>query len=74
MVELSEVPVSVTRGGRNPLLLAEISRPADALGVEVPIPTCAKPRIGQKHRKVIKSLLLIINMQIRSRNEFQIKG
>ena len=60
MVELSEVPVSDTRGGRNPLLLDEISTAADAWGVEVPIPTWEKPIIGLKHRNEINGLLMVM--------------
>ena len=41
MVVASAVPVRVTRGGKNPLLLLLISSWADAFGVLVPIPTWA---------------------------------
>jgi hypothetical protein len=42
MVATSLVAVRLTRGARNPLSVASTCNLAEALGVVVPIPTCAK--------------------------------
>jgi len=42
MVTTSLVAVRLTRGARNPLSVASTCNLAEALGVVVPIPTCAK--------------------------------
>jgi len=42
MVETSAVPVSVTLGGKKPLVVLLTSSCAEAAGVAVPIPTCEK--------------------------------
>ena len=40
------VAVNATRGGKKPLELLFTSNCAEALGVVVPIPTCAKIKVG----------------------------
>jgi hypothetical protein len=52
MVETSDVPVNATRGGRNPLSVAEISSLALACGADVPIPTWAATIKGDINKKL----------------------
>jgi hypothetical protein len=51
MVETSDVPVNATRGGRNPLFVAEISSLALASGMLVPMPTWAETIKGESSSK-----------------------
>ena len=47
-LEVVAVELKATRGGRKPWLVASTCSLAEALGLDVPIPTCENPITGQK--------------------------
>jgi hypothetical protein len=55
MVVISAVPVNVTLGGKNPLLVLFTSSCAEVLGVVVPMPTWAFAIVTQKRIVSTKS-------------------
>ena len=59
MVATSAVPVSVTLGGKKPLLEELTSSLADAFGVSVPIPTCAIKAMGSNSK--VRRIEFLIN-------------
>jgi hypothetical protein len=68
MVLTSVVEVNATRGGRKPLLDALTSSEALALGVVVPIPTCAVVNSTVKSTLTNERKIFFINGKIRLEN------
>jgi hypothetical protein len=64
IVAASEALVSATRGGKKPLSVAFISNFAEALGVVVPIPTCAKNKVGNSNISSNNLIFISIDFNI----------